>query len=55
MYLYVNDLLVIGRDVQPLQQFLNNMKNEFRISNLGEMKYFLGLEINQFDFGIFIS
>ena len=46
MSLYVDNLLVIGKDAQSLKQFLSNMNNEFKMFNLGEMKYFLGMEIN---------
>ena len=31
------------------------MESEFEMSNLGEMKYFLGIEIHQCEVGIFIS
>ena len=53
--LYVDDLLIIGKNVEYLKEFKMDMCAEFEMSNLGEMKYFLGMEISQFDVGIFIS
>ena len=33
----------------------NELENEFEMTDLGEMKYFLGMEIHQSNGGIFIS
>ena len=46
MSLYVDDIKVKRGNVQSLRQLLSNKKNEFEMFNLGEMKYFLGKEIN---------
>ncbi|CAJ2645183.1 unnamed protein product [Trifolium pratense] len=53
--LYVDDLLVIGNESNSLSQFKQAMENEFEMTDLGEMKYFLGMEIFQSSVGIFIS
>ncbi|GAU33542.1 hypothetical protein TSUD_143350 [Trifolium subterraneum] len=53
--LYVDDLLVIGNESNSLSQFKQAMENEFEMTDLGEMKYFLGMEIFQSSAGIFIS
>ena len=53
--LYVDDLLVIGSDEQELQRFKMKMEKQFEMSNLGEMKYFLGLEVYQSEVGIFLN
>jgi len=53
--LYVDDLLVIGSDEQELQRFKVKMEKQFEMSNLGEMKYFLGLEVYQSKVGIFLN
>ncbi|KAL6323788.1 hypothetical protein AAG906_002256 [Vitis piasezkii] len=53
--LYVDDLLVTGCNSKILKQFMVQMESEFEMSNLGEMKYFLGMEIHQCEAGIFIS
>jgi hypothetical protein len=38
-----------------LDAFRSAMKNEFEMTDLGLMKYFLGIEVDQSDHGIFIS
>ena len=50
--LYVDDMIYIGNLM--LEEFRTVMKNEFEMSDLGVMKYFLGLEVTQTDQGILI-
>jgi len=38
-----------------VEEFKDAMLREFEMTNLGLMKYFLGFEIKQGDFGIFVS
>lgn len=45
--LYVDDLLVIGSSDNLLKEFKVQMKKVFEMSNLGEMRYFLGMEVLQ--------
>ena len=53
--LYVNDLMFTGNNELMLTEFKNSMKNEFDITDLGKMRYFLGFEVLQKFSGIFIS
>ncbi|XP_015578574.2 uncharacterized mitochondrial protein AtMg00810-like [Ricinus communis] len=53
--LYVDDLLFIGNDELMFAEFKNSMKHKFDMTDLGKMKYFLGLEILQKSCRIFIS
>ncbi|KAA3479438.1 retrovirus-related Pol polyprotein from transposon TNT 1-94 [Gossypium australe] len=53
--LYVDDLIYTGDNMEIIEQFKNSMMSEFDMSNLGLMHYFLGIEVVQFDAGIFIS
>ncbi|XP_052478324.1 secreted RxLR effector protein 161-like [Gossypium raimondii] len=41
--------------MEMIEQFKNSMMSEFDMSDLGLMHYFLGIEVVQFDAGIFIS
>jgi len=50
--LYVDDLIFTG-DLS-IDDFKNAMKTEFEITDLGLMKYFLGIEVDRSDDGIFI-
>lgn len=53
--LYVDDLIFTGNDNGMFDDFKNSMMNEFEMSDLGKMHYFLGLEVVQSDDGFFVS
>ena len=53
--LYVDDMLVTGSNVKLLADFKMEMQDVFEMSDLGIMNYFLGMEIYQCSWGIFIS
>ena len=50
--IYVDDMIYTNNLV--LEDFRIVMKKEFEMTNLGLMKYFLGLEVTQTNKGIFI-
>ncbi|MCH89963.1 putative copia-type polyprotein [Trifolium medium] len=51
---YVDDLIVTGNNQTLISVFKQSMKKRFAMSDLGKMKYFLGVEVCQTDEGIFI-
>ena len=52
---YVDDI-IFGSDLQiPSVKFSSEMKKEFEMSMLGELTFFLGLQVSQSEKGIFIS
>ena len=53
--LYVNDLIFTGNDELMILEFKNSMKREFNMTDLGKMRYFLGLEGLQNSKGVFIN
>lgn len=53
--LYVDDLIYTGNDEVMMKEFKESMMKEFEMSDMGKMKYFLGIEVMQFDGGIFVS
>ena len=53
--LYVDDLIFTSNDFLMMQSFKNSMKKEFEMTDLGEMKYFLGVEVRQTEKGIHIG
>ena len=53
--LYVDDLLVTGGNEKEVSNFKSELELNFEMSSLGEMKYFLGIEVVQSSKGIFIS
>lgn len=52
---YVDDLIFGSDCVGMCEKFSANMKNEFEMSMLGELSYFLGIQIQQSQECIFIS
>ena len=44
-YSYANDLLIIENYSNSLKQFKHDIENEFEMTNLGEMNYFLEMGI----------
>ncbi|EOY08988.1 Cysteine-rich RLK (RECEPTOR-like protein kinase) 8 [Theobroma cacao] len=53
--LYVDDLLVTGNCEQALQNFKSHMQTKFEMSDLGLMRYFLGLEVHHLRTDIWLS
>ncbi|KAG8492388.1 hypothetical protein CXB51_009733 [Gossypium anomalum] len=53
--LYVDDLLVTRGDEVDLAEFKIKMKQMFEMTDLGLMTYFLGMEVNQTQGGIFLK
>lgn len=52
--LYVDDLIYTGNDRIMCEEFKNSMMVEFDMSDLGRMRYFLGIEVIQNPNGIFV-
>lgn len=53
--LYVDDLIYTGNCESMIVEFKESMKQEFDMSDLGKMRYFLGVEVLQCSEGIYIS
>lgn len=53
--LYVDDLLVTGSTADLIKKFKAQMMEVFEMTDLGDMTYFLGMEIQQTQQGIFIG
>ncbi|XP_022753639.1 uncharacterized protein LOC111301931 [Durio zibethinus] len=51
---YVNDFLVTGSKSALVEDFKLQMQKIFEMTDMGEMSYFLGMEIHQYQQGIFI-
>ncbi|GJZ88772.1 retrovirus-related pol polyprotein from transposon TNT 1-94 [Tanacetum coccineum] len=52
---YVDDIIFGSTNPDFSKRFANLMKNNFEISMMGELKFFLGLQVHQSPSGIFIS
>jgi hypothetical protein len=52
---YVDDLVITGGNQGDIDKFKKEMKNTFKMSDLGLLKYYLGLEVVQSKEGITVS
>jgi len=55
LQIYVDDILFGLTNQEFCEEFGNMMANEFEISMIGELSYFLGLQIKQLKSGTFVS
>jgi hypothetical protein len=53
--IYVDDIMFGGISNQMVQHFVHQMQSEFEMSLVGELTYFLGLQVKQMEDTIFIS
>ena len=53
--IYVDDILIIGNDPVSIETTKKFLHSNFRIKELGSLKYFLGIEVSNSVNGIFIS
>lgn len=53
--IYVDDLIYTGDDDAMMEDFRKSMEEEFDMTNLGKMRFFLGIEVLQTSHGIHIS
>ena len=52
---YVDDIIITGSDKEGIQTIKTFLKSVFDIKDLGELKYFLGIEVCRSKEGLFLS
>ncbi len=52
---YVDDMIITGNDPLNISQLKKNLSKEFEVKDLGQLRYFLGIEIARFPKGIVLS
>lgn len=52
---YSYDLIVTGNDPEERRTIQAHLGLEFEVKDLGELKYFLGIEVSRSKKGIFLS
>ena len=55
MQVYVDDIIFGSNNGELCETFVEIMKSEFRMSMMGELNYFLGLQVKQLKDGIFLN
>ena len=46
LLIYVDDILLTGNDLTEIQRVKDCLLQQFRIKDLGDLKYFLGIEFS---------
>lgn len=49
LLVYVDDIIITGSSHALVQSFITRMHGEFQMKNLGDLKYFLGIEVQHSD------
>ena len=55
LLIYVDDMIIIGNDLDEISRLRWKLATEFEMKSLGGLKYFLGIEVARSNHGIFIS
>lgn len=55
LLIYVDDILLTGNDLTEIQRVKDCLLQQFRIKDLGDLKYFLGIEFSRSKAGIYMS
>lgn len=53
--IYVDDVIIVGNDKDKIQQTKSNLDQRFSIKDLGNLKYFLGIEVARTSEGLVLS
>jgi hypothetical protein len=53
--LYVDDIIVASSKQEVVSALLKNLQEEFALKDLGNLHYFLGLEVNKTQNGILLT
>ncbi|CAN1152027.1 Retrovirus-related Pol polyprotein from transposon TNT 1-94, partial [Linum perenne] len=55
LIVYVDDIIITGDDTEEIRRLKLTLANEFDLKDLGELKYFLGMEVARSKHGIALS
>lgn len=53
--MYVDDIILIRNSPTPIRTFISRSHQEFSIKDLGNLNYFLGLEVTYTNDGLFLG
>lgn len=55
MLVYVDDVILAGNNLQDIEDSKLLLSRQFKLKNLGKLKYFLGIEVARSQHGITLS
>ncbi|XP_021991784.1 uncharacterized mitochondrial protein AtMg00810-like [Helianthus annuus] len=54
LIIYVDDMIITGDDIEEIARLKRNLFSKFEMKDLGNIKYFLGIEVLRSKRGIFV-
>ena len=54
LIIYVDDMIITGDDTEEIERLKGSLFQEFEMKDLGNLKYFLGIEVLRSEGGIFL-
>ncbi|XP_048626071.1 uncharacterized mitochondrial protein AtMg00810-like [Brassica napus] len=54
LLLYVDDMVITGNSSESLDHLLKQLNSEFRMTDMGKLHYFLGIQVQTHDKGLFL-
>ena len=55
LLLYIDDVILIGSSISLLFSFISTLSKHFARKDLGDLHYFLGVQIIRSSLGLFLS
>ena len=55
MLVYVDDIIVVSSSPKAVEALLLDLRADFALKDLGELSYFLGIEVKKVNDGILMS
>ena len=55
MLVYVDDIILVSSDHSAVPMLLKDLNKDFALKDLGELHYFLGIEVNKIQNGILLT
>jgi hypothetical protein len=55
LLVYMDDIVVASSSSQVVAALLRDLDNEFALKDLGELSYFLGIEVSKLKYGVILS
>ena len=52
--IYVGDIIFGSTNASLCKEFSKLMQDEFEMTMMGELKFFLGIQVNQFKYGVYV-
>lgn len=55
LIVYVDEIILTGDNIDEMEQLKKSLASEFEIKDLGQLRYFLGMEVARSKKGITVS